>query len=162
MSSNTPPSDTVGIQQRLDISRVGQGAYAAMRGLEAYVRGSTVPAGLLHLIKLRASFLNGCTFCIDMHSREAQQHGEATARLFAVASWHDSSLFTRTERAALAMTDALTRLGPEGVPDDVWATARAVWSEAQIVDVIMAIVTINGWNRIAISARLQPPEASAR
>jgi AhpD family alkylhydroperoxidase len=158
----TSPDDPVRVPTRLDLPRIGAPAYAAVRGLEDYVRSSSVPAALRHLVYLRASFLNGCTYCIDLHSREAQRDGEPAARLFAVASWRESSFFTRAERAALAMTDALTRLGPEGLPDDVWAEARTVFSEAEIVDLVTAIVAINAWNRIAISTRVQPPAPGTR
>ncbi len=157
-----PSSDPVPVAPRLDLAHVGPQAYAAMLGLEEYVRRSSLPKRTLHLVKLRASFLNGCTFCIDMHSREAQQAGETATRLFAVASWRESSRFTLRERAALALTDAVTRLGSEGVPDEVWREASAVWSEAEMVDLLMAIVAMNGWNRLAIATRKQPPEDAPR
>ena len=131
--------------------------YAAMAQLEKYGR-STVEPTVLHLVKIRASVLNGCAFCIDMHTTEALADGERQRRLFAVAAWREaSSFFDERERAALALTDAVTRLGDHGVPDDVWDEAAKHWSEEEIANLILAIGIINVWNRIVIATRRQPP-----
>lgn len=112
---------------------------------------------MLELVKIRASMLNGCSFCVDMHTRDALDSGESTRRLFAVAAWREAPFFTERERTALALTDAVTRLGEHGVPDDVWDAAAKVWSERELADLVMAIATINVWNRIAVTTRKQPP-----
>ncbi|WP_026240334.1 carboxymuconolactone decarboxylase family protein [Parafrankia discariae] len=142
--------------QRIDMASVVPDAYKAVLGLEKYVR-SVVDGTVLELVKLRASILNGCAFCVDLHSRDALAAGESSRRLFAVAAWHESPFFSEKERAALALTDAVTRLGQDGVPDDVWDGATKVWSEEEVANLVIAIATINVWNRVAISARTQPP-----
>lgn len=113
---------------------------------------------LRELARLRASQLNGCAYCVDMHSRDALAAGERSERLFAVAAWHDAGCFTGRERAALALTDAVTRIADGGVSDEVWADARRYWSETELGELIVAIGTINLWNRIAITSR-QVPES---
>jgi AhpD family alkylhydroperoxidase len=143
-------------ESRLAVGKVAPEGYRAVLGLEKYVAGVVEPV-VFELIKLRASMLNGCSFCVDMHSRDAAGAGEDSRRLFAVAAWHEAPFFTRRERAALALTDAVTRLGEHGVPDDVWAEAAEVWSEEELANLILAIGTINLWNRIAISTRTGPP-----
>ncbi|EFC82042.1 carboxymuconolactone decarboxylase family protein [Parafrankia sp. EUN1f] len=142
--------------QRLDMASVVPEAYKAVMHLEKHVR-SAVDGTVLELVKLRASILNGCAFCVDMHSRDALAAGESSRRLFSVAAWHESPFFTERERAALALTDAVTRLGPDGVPDDVWNTVTKVWTEQEAANLIVAIATINVWNRFAVTTRTPPP-----
>lgn len=150
------------MQERMQMDQVIPQAYKAMLGLEQYVRAN-VPKKLHELIKLRASVLNGCAYCVDMHATDALGAGESARRLFAVSAWRESPFFSRTERAALALTDAITRLGSEGVPDAVWAEAQEIGSEADVANVVIAIVAINAWNRIAVTVHKQPPpEASAQ
>jgi AhpD family alkylhydroperoxidase len=112
---------------------------------------------LLELVKLRASMLNGCAFCVDMHSTDAIKASEDPRRLFAVSAWRESPFFTPGERAALAMTDALTRLGDDGLPDDAFAEALAHHGEKGVADLAVAFATINVWNRLAITGHAQPP-----
>ncbi|MEV6812791.1 carboxymuconolactone decarboxylase family protein [Micromonospora sp. NPDC051296] len=142
--------------QRMNVAEVAPEAYQSVLGLEKYVRAN-VDHTVLELVKLRASMLNGCAYCVDMHSREAAAAGESNRRLFAVAAWREAPFFDERERAALALTDAVTRLGEHGVPDDVWASAAAVWPEKALADLVLAIATINVWNRIAVTFRSQPP-----
>ena len=144
------------MSERMKLSAVAPEGYAAVRALETYVR-SRVEHRVLKLIKIRASILNGCTFCLDMHTREALDTGETPLRLIAVAAWSESPLFDEAERAALALTDAVTRLGEHGVPDDVWAATRKSWSEEETANLILAIAIINTWNRIAVTTRTPPP-----
>ena len=144
------------MEARMDAMRVVPEAYRAVLGLEGYVRAN-VEHGVLELVKLRASMLNNCAFCVDMHSRDALAAGESSRRLFAVAAWREAPFFDERERAALALTDAVTKLGEHGVPDEVWDTAAKVWSEKELADLLMAIVTINVWNRLAVTTRTQPP-----
>jgi AhpD family alkylhydroperoxidase len=146
------------MHERMRLEKVAPGAMKAMNELEKYVRG-TVDPKLLELIKLRASVLNGCAYCVDMHSRDALKAGESTQKLFGVAAWREAPFFTKAERAALALTDAVTHIGEAGVPDEVWREARDIWSEKELADITMAIVAINAWNRIAVSTRMAPPVA---
>jgi AhpD family alkylhydroperoxidase len=144
------------MKARINLQAVAPEAVKAMYGLETYIRAN-VDKTLLELIKLRASILNGCAFCVDMHSTDAIKAGESPRRLFAVAAWRESPFFTDLERAVLALTDAVTEMGEHGVPDDVWEAAGAIGTEKQRIDVLMAIVTINSWNRIAVTLHNQPP-----
>jgi AhpD family alkylhydroperoxidase len=142
--------------QRMNIASVAPDGYQAVLGLEKYCRAN-VDHTVLHLVKLRASIINGCAFCVDMHSADALAAGEDSRRLFAVAAWEDAPFFSERERAALALTDSVTRLGHHGVPDDVWDGALKAWSEREVADLVLAIGTINVWNRICVTTRAQPP-----
>lgn len=144
------------MSQRLDFSTTAPEAYKTVRRLETYIQAN-INHTLLHLVKLRASILNGCSFCVDMHTRDALADGESSRRLFAVAAWLDAPFFTDQERAALALTDAVTRLGSHGVADDVWTEATKHWNERELADLLTAIATINVWNRLMISTRTEPP-----
>ena len=142
--------------QRINIAQVAPAAYQAVLGLERYIRENVDPT-VLELVKLRGSILNGCSFCVDMHTREAMAAGESSRRLFAVAAWREAPFFSERERAALALTDAVTRLGEHGVPDEVWDvpprsgrsgnSPTSSWRLRQ-----------NVWNRIAVTSRTAPPE----
>jgi AhpD family alkylhydroperoxidase len=143
---------------RLAMNEVIPDAYKAVAGMEIYARQHNDPV-LYELVKLRASMINGCAFCVDMHSRDALAAGEDSRRLFGVAAWHDTPFYSSRERAALALTDAVTRLGQDGVPDDVWDAAAKEFSPEELGNLIMAIATINVWNRISISTQNQPPAA---
>lgn len=130
----------------------------AMIALEALTSSLSIEAPLLHLIKIRASQLNGCAFCTDMHSVEARRAGETDRRLYAIAVWRDSGFFNLRERAALAWTDAVTLLAESHVPDDVYEQARAQFNEGELVDLTMAVSTISNWNRLAVSFRQIPSD----
>lgn len=138
---------------RLRYAQVAPDAYRAMLALEQYVRGTGLEHSLIELVKLRASYLNGCAFCVDMHTKDARVAGESEQRLYAVPVWRETPFFTPRERAALAWTEAVTSLGPHGVPDAVYAEARASFGEAELVQLTMCIVAINGWNRLAVAFR---------
>jgi AhpD family alkylhydroperoxidase len=141
---------------RVDYRRVAPGAAKAMLGLEQYVRGSGLEPQLLELVKLRASYINGCAYCVDMHTKDARAAGESEQRLYAVPVWRETPFFTDRERAALAWAESVTDLARTGVPDDVYQQARAEFSESELVALTMAIVAINGWNRFAVSFRAEP------
>jgi AhpD family alkylhydroperoxidase len=141
---------------RLAAFEVAPGAYKAVLGMETYSRSHNDPV-LYELIKLRASMINGCAYCVDMHSRDALAAGEDSRRLFGVAAWRDAPFYTEKERAALALTDAVTRLGDEGVTDEVWDAAAKQFTEDELANLLMAIATINVWNRLSISTRNEPP-----
>jgi len=146
------------MEQRIDYSRVASGALAAMMGLERYARESGLEHSLLHLIKLRASQINGCAYCIDMHSKDARAAGETEQRLYGVTAWREAPFYSERERAALAWTEALTLIAGNGVPDELFEATRKHFSEKEMVDLTLAVVAINGWNRIAVSFR--PPVGS--
>jgi AhpD family alkylhydroperoxidase len=144
------------MQSRLEIMKVAPGAYRAMAALESYVKSSGIEAPLLDLMRLRASEINGCAYCIDMHTKDARAHGESEQRLYAVPVWRETPFFTDRERAALAWTESLTRISETHAPDDVYGDLRRHFSELEIVNLTMAIVAINGWNRIALGFRAVP------
>jgi AhpD family alkylhydroperoxidase len=142
---------------RIDMARTNKLGYAAVLGMEAY-SSKAVDKRLYELIKLRASILNGCGFCVDMHATDGAKHGIPQRVLHAVGAWqHARNLFEPKELAALALTDAVTKLGPDTVTDEIWNTAAEYFDEGELGGIIMAIATINVWNRIAIATEMQPP-----
>jgi AhpD family alkylhydroperoxidase len=146
-----------------NLTELAPAGYKAMLALEAFLAQSGLPSATLHLIKLRASQINGCGFCVDMHAHDAKQEGETDERLWSVASWREAPYYTDEERAALALTEAATRLAdnPDGVPDDVWNEAADHYSEKDLGALVMAIAAINAWNRINVTIR-QPAGALRR
>ena len=139
--------------QRIDPSKVDPAAYRAVSGLEAYVRNSGLEHSLIELVKLRSSYINGCAYCVDMHSKDARAAGETEQRIYAVPVWRETPFFTPRERAALAFTEAVTLIARDGVPDDVYEATREHFSEDEIVKLTVAVATINVWNRVAITFR---------
>ena len=145
--------------QRLDIHAVDPHAQQAVFAMERYVRESGLDPLLYELVKIRASQLNGCAFCLDMHLRDARDKGEDQRRLDVLSAWREApELFTAAERAALAFTESLTRIGDGGVPDAVWDEVAAHFDEAGIVHLLMAVATINVWNRLAVATHQQLPD----
>ncbi len=144
------------MQQRLSYSEVSPQGTDILRMLEKYVKSSGLESDLLELVKLRASQINGCAYCIDMHTKDARAHGESEQRLYAIAAWHEAPFYSVRERAALAWTESVTCVGETRVPDDVYAEARKHFSEKELVDLTFAIIAINSWNRLAISFRTVP------
>src|SRR4051794_38838317 len=140
-------------KQRLPFQKVAPDAFRAMLALEEYVRSTGLEPALLHLVKLRASYINGCAHCIDMHTKDARKEGETEQRIYAIPVWRETPFFSPRERAALAWTEAVTRLGAEGVSDEAYEAARAQFEEAELVRLTVAIVSINGWNRLSIAFR---------
>lgn len=141
---------------RLNPYQTAPDAMKAMTALEGSVRRLGLDTRLLHLIRLRASQLNGCAFCIAMHTKEARDDGEDQRRLDLLQSWHETELFDARERAALGWTEALTRVAETHVPDAAYERLASVFNEAERVAVTMAVIAINGWNRIAIGFRSAP------
>lgn len=131
------------------------GAYKAMAGLEEYVRNSGIEHSLLHLIKLRASQINSCAFCIDMHWKDARAGGESEERLYMLNAWQESPLYSDRERAALELTESVTLVSETHVPDDVYERAKAQFSETELVNLTVAIATINAWNRLSVTFRAE-------
>ena len=138
---------------RIDYRNVYPDALQAMRGLEDAVHASTLEPKLLELVKLRASQLNGCAYCLDMHSKDARARGESEQRLHVLAAWREAPFYSERERAALAWCEALTLLPQTGVPDETYAQVREQLDEEEIVALTLAIVAINGWNRFAVGFR---------
>jgi AhpD family alkylhydroperoxidase len=144
------------MQARLDFRNIAPGAVKTMLGIEAYLAKCGLERRLIHLVKMRASQINGCAYCLDMHSKDARAEGETEQRLYALDAWHETPFYTQRERAALAWTDALTLVAQTHAPDDVYQAARAEFSEQELADLTLAVVAINGWNRISIGFRTEP------
>ncbi|QNO36711.1 carboxymuconolactone decarboxylase family protein [Protaetiibacter sp. SSC-01] len=151
----------VGIPQRVDFDALAPAFSRAVSDLNEAAIGEAdragIDPGLRELIRLRASQLNGCAYCVDLHTRDAEKHGVSLQRIHAVVIWHDSPFFTAAERAALQLTEAVTRLSETHVPDAVVADALAEFDEAQVAALIALIVTINVWNGIGVTARCWTP-----
>ena len=144
------------MSERITLAKVVPAGFRAVRALQEYV-SSAVDASTLNLVKLRASIVNGCAYCVDLHTREAIDLGEPTRRMLAVSAWRESPFFDDREKAALGLTDALTRLDRDGVPDDVWEAAVAHFGEEGAANLVLAIGTINVWNRMLIASLTPPP-----
>jgi AhpD family alkylhydroperoxidase len=138
---------------RIEYASASPGALRALYALEQYVRGCGLEPSLLELLKLRASQINGCAYCVDMHTKDARAMGETEQRLYAVVVWREAPFFTARERAALAWTEAVTLVSRDQVPDAVYEQALAHFSEKELVDLTMAVIAINGWNRLLIGFR---------
>ncbi len=143
------------MSSRIDYLKISRGGYEAMLGLEKYLHQCAIEQGLIHLIKLRASQLNGCAYCIDMHWKDLRAIGENEQRLYGLDAWEESPYYTERERAALAWTEAVTNIQDGHVPDEVYEEARKQFSEPELADLTLAIATINAWNRLAIAARTE-------
>jgi AhpD family alkylhydroperoxidase len=144
------------MQARLDPRKAAPDAMEAMSNLHAYVRRCGLDHQLLELVKLRASQINNCAWCMDMHSKELRVGGESEQRLYLLSAWRECPLYSERERAALAWTEALTLLSEGNVPDEVFALARAQFREEELVNLTLAIVAINGANRINVAFRTVP------
>jgi AhpD family alkylhydroperoxidase len=144
------------MEQRINLQQVSPQGFRAVFGLEQHVRSAIKPE-LLWMVKLRASIVNGCAHCVDMHGVHAVDAGEDVRRVLAVSAWRESTFFSPAERAALALTDAVTRLGEEGVTDEVWQAAVDELGQDLVVELLIAIATINVWNRLAVSAHTASP-----
>jgi AhpD family alkylhydroperoxidase len=142
------------MKTRVNVQATEPAAFKAMFGLEAYLKTSKLTPIQLHLIKIRASQINGCAFCIDMHTKEALKDGEAQQRIFLLNAWEETTLYTEEERVILAITEEVTLITKAGLTDKTYSAALAMFDENFIIQIIMAVVAINGWNRIAISTHM--------
>lgn len=141
---------------RMDYAKAEPAAVRAMYGLQHYVNECGLERSLLELIKTRASQINHCAYCIDMHTKDARvASGESEQRLYGLSAWQEAPYYTDRERAALAWTEALTLIADNNVPDDLYAQARQHFSEAELVNLSLAVIAINGWNRLAIGFRAE-------
>ena len=150
------------MQQRIDVTHASPAAYKAVAALQTYVDQSQLDAKLRELIKIRASQINGCAFCLAMHTRDARKLGETDERMHLLNAWREASIYTPHEQAALAWTEAVTRITNGHVPDEVYEQVRKQFSDKEIVDLTAAVVAINTWNRIAIAFRTPPQVTAAK
>ena len=144
------------LEPRIEYAKVAPGAASAMAGLERYVRTSGLERSLLELVKVRASQINGCAYCLDMHTKDARAAGESEQRLYVLSAWRETPFYSERERAALAWAEAVTLVGETHVPDEVYEEARQQFNEVELVNLTMAVVTINAWNRLSIAFRTVP------
>ena len=145
------------MKPRLNIFQAAPDTVKALTALETQVQGSGLEQSLIELVKTRASQINGCAFCINMHTQDARKHGETEQRLYLLNAWRESPVYTDRERAALAWTEAVTLIAETHAPDDLYNEVRAHFSEAETVNLTALIATINSWNRLAIAFRAVPP-----
>ena len=145
------------MKPRMNFYQAAPEAMKSIAALESYVGESGLEPALIELVKTRASQINGCAFCINMHTQDARKRGETEQRLYLLNAWRESPVYTDRERAALAWTEAVTLIAETHAPDDVYNEVRAHFSEAETVNLTMLIATINSWNRLAISFRAVPP-----
>lgn len=144
------------MQPRIDYLRAAPGVYQAMLGLEKYLHQCGLSPSLLDLVKLRASQINGCAYCIDMHWKDLRAQGETEQRLYGLDAWEESPYYNARERAALAWTEALTNIRDGHVRDEVYEIVRQQFTEKELADLSLAVGAINTWNRLAIAARAVP------
>jgi len=144
------------MKARIDLNHVNPGVIHAMLGLERQVRQAGFDGKLLDLVRMRASQINGCAYCLDMHSKDARANGETEQRLYGLDAWHETPYYSARERAALEWTEALTLISDTHVPDEVYERVRKQFTEDELVHLSLAIVAINGWNRLNVAARTVP------
>ncbi|MEM0117668.1 MAG: carboxymuconolactone decarboxylase family protein [Conexivisphaerales archaeon] len=144
------------MKARLDYTKIAPGVREAMLGLERYVQSSGLEASLLNLVKIRASQINGCAWCIDMHVKDALAEGENGQRIYSLPAWSETPFYSQRERAALLWTEAITLVADSHVPDEVYQQMKKHFSEKELVDLTLAIIAINGWNRLNIAFRRVP------
>jgi len=143
------------MEQRISAFEKAQGALQAMFGLGKYLAKGSIEKSLLHLIEFRVSQINGCAYCLDMHSKDLRAEGETEQRLYVLDAWREAPFYTDRERAALAWAEAVTLVTEGHVPDEVYEEAKKQFSEQELIDLTMAVVTINSWNRLNIAFRTE-------
>jgi AhpD family alkylhydroperoxidase len=144
------------MEARLSYAKAAPAAYRAMAALERYVKECGLELPLIELVKIRVSQINGCAYCLDMHTQDARAEGESEKRIYTLPAWRETPFFSEREQAALAWAEAVTLVSETHVPDDVYEQARAQFSEEELVNLTMVVVAINGWNRLSISFRAVP------
>src|SRR5438067_9246855 len=144
------------MKARIDLMHVSSGIIHAMLGLERQIQKAGLDSGLLDLVRMRASQINGCAYCLDMHSKDARANGETEQRLYGLAAWRETPYYSARERAALEWTEALTLVSETHAPDEVYERVREQFSEDELVHLSLAIVAINGWNRLNIAGCTVP------
>lgn len=141
---------------RLNIAKTQPAAYHALMGLEKYLETTTLSKSQKDLIKIRTSQINGCAYCINMHTKEARSYGETEQRIYLLNAWREVSLFTEEEKAILAITEEITHISAHGVSDEVYTRAQTLFGDIVLSQIIMTAITINAWNRLPISLQMQP------
>src|SRR6516225_7240416 len=149
-------------QPRLDVTKVNPELFKVMAGLEKYLEASGLEQKLLVLVKIRASQINGCAYCIVMHTNDARKHGESDEWMHLLDAWREAPVYSARERAALALTEAVTKISEHHVPDEVYDEARRHFSEKELVELTAAVIAINAWERAAIAFRATPRLTSAK
>ena len=150
------------MEARLNYAKVSPGVLDAMLGLERHVESSDLEPSLLNLVKTRASQINGCAWCLDMHTKDARALGETEQRLYLLSTWREVPFFTPRERAALAWTECVTLVSERGLPDEVYEEARKHFTEIELVDLTLAVIAINGWNRLNVTFGTVPGDYKPR
>jgi AhpD family alkylhydroperoxidase len=143
-------------EQRIKYSQVAPEGVEVLRRLEVYLKNTGLEPELVELVKLRASQINGCAYCIDMHTKDARTHGESEQRLFGVSAWRETPFYNERERAALAWAESITKISEDHVPDEIFDRVKEHFTEKELVDLTLAVIAINSWNRLAISFRIPP------
>jgi len=144
------------MEPRIDYTKISRGLFEALFGLEKYIHKSGLDEKLLNLIRLRASQINGCAYCIDMHWKDLKEQGESDQRMYGLDAWQESPYYTDRERAALAWTEAVTKIREGHVPDQIYEQVHRSFSDKELADLTLAICSINTWNRLNIAARTVP------
>ncbi len=144
------------MEKRININEIEPQAIKAMYALEGYLATTQLSNTHKELIKIRASQINGCAFCIDMHTKDALKYGETNQRIFLLNAWRETNLFTEEEKVILVITEEITLIHNRGLSDETYQKAEQFFSKNAIAQLIMAVVTINAWNRIAVSTQLEP------
>lgn len=143
-------------KQRINYSKIAPEGLQNLSKLENYIKGSELEPALVELVKLRASQLNGCAYCIDMHTKDARTHGESEQRLYGLSAWRETPFYSERERAALDWAETVTKISEDQVPDEAYQQVKEHFSEKELVDLTLAVIAINAWNRLAISFRTPP------
>lgn len=144
------------MSERLNYSKTAPESIRILVELENYIERAGLEPDLVELVKLRASQINGCAYCIDMHTKDARSRGESEQRLYEVSAWREAPFYSERERAALAWAEAVTLISKDQVPDEIYESVKAHFSEKELVDLTLAVIAINAWNRLAISFRTPP------
>lgn len=141
------------MEERLDYGETAPEGIAPLYALERYIKNTGLEPDLVELVKIRASQLNGCAYCIDMHTKDARSRGESEQRLYGLTAWREAPFYSERERSALAWAESVTQIGEDHLPDELYNLARENFTEKELVDLTLAIIVINAWNRLAISFR---------
>lgn len=144
------------IEQRISYSKIAPEGVENLRKLEAYLKNAGLEPELVELVRLRASQLNGCAYCIDMHTKDARTRGESEQRLYGLIAWKETPFYSERERAALAWAETVTKISEDQVPDEVYDQVKEHFTDKELVDLTLAVIAINAWNRLAISFRTPP------
>ncbi len=144
------------MHEHISYAKISPGGTQAISALEDYVKQCGLERSLLELVRLRASQINGCAFCIDMHTKDAREEGESEQRLYGLSAWRESPFYSEREKAAMAWTEAITKINEKQIPDEVYARATQQFTDKELVDLTFTVIAINCWNRLAITFHTPP------